>query len=67
LAYAGYDDMRGDKAVVPNYRVMPDVIAAPQHNVIAHSNEGLHHIILKNKTMFTQEDILPDKCARTDV
>src|SRR5262249_49402172 len=60
-------DMRGDKAMSADSRVMADVIAAPKDDIVADLNERLNHIILKDETMFAHFDIAPNKGARADI
>lgn len=56
-----HDDMRCEKAVIPNGRVVANVISTPHDDVIANCYEGLDRIILKNEAMLANSRVRPDK------
>ena len=44
--------MRRDKNIILNDRLMPDVIAAPQNDVVADFDFVLDDVVFENKTVF---------------
>src|SRR4029077_20146803 len=49
----GDHDMRCDEAVVADGRMMTDMIATPQRDVVANSDKRLNGIVFENEAVFT--------------
>ena len=46
-----HNNLRRNEAVVPNGRVMADVVSAPDHDIAADRNEWLNRVVLKDETV----------------
>ena len=64
LTEARKNDMRGKEHVVADLRMMADMIAAPQHDVVAERNEGLHDVVLEDEAVLAEPDVAPHEGAR---
>jgi hypothetical protein len=58
--------MRGDEAIAADPRVMADVIAAPEHDVIAERDERLDDVVLEDEAMLSDPRVVPDHRLRAD-
>src|SRR5262249_33952385 len=67
VAESGNDDVRRNETVIANLRMMSDVIAAPEHDVIADGHKRLKHVVLEDETMLADLRVPPDKRVRADV
>ena len=47
----GHDDVRRDKAVVLDHRVVTDVVPAPHRNVAADLDERLNRVVLEDEAV----------------
>lgn len=66
-AKAGDHDMRRDKAVIFDGRMMADMVATPKNYIVTNSNERLHNVVFKNKTMLSDSAITPDERPGADI
>src|SRR5436853_3177970 len=48
-------------------RMMADVVAAPQNDVVPYLSERLHHVVLKDEAVLTDLAVAPDKGMRTNI
>src|ERR1700751_4058902 len=63
---AGDDDMRSDKTVALDDRVVTDVIAAPQRHVVADRGERLDLIVFEDEPMVADATIVENARAPAD-
>lgn len=61
IAPSRYDDMRCEKAVIPNGGVVANVIPTPHDHVVPNFYERLDRIILKNEAMLADNRVRPDE------
>ena len=59
--------MRRNKTMILYFGVMPDMIPAPQHHVMANHHKGLQCIVFKNKTMLSKLHVMPHKGPTADI
>lgn len=67
VAPSGHHHMRCDETVVSDSGMMANVISTPHHYIVADSNERLDRVVLKNKTMLPERDVVPNKSTRTNI
>ena len=59
--------MRRHETVILNRTVMPDMVPAPQDNIVTDRYEWLHNIVFKYKTVLTQIHVSPDEGSGADI
>ena len=59
--------MRCDKAVILDGGMVTDMIATPQGNVIADSDEWLDGIVFEYEAVITDTSVVQQACSRADV
>jgi len=64
---AGDHDMRSNEAMVVNDRVVANVVAAPQGDVVADGDKGLNRVVFEDKAVVAYPAFIQNGRARTDI
>src|SRR5262249_28092281 len=64
---AGYDDVRCDKAVILDRRVVPDMVPAPQGNVVTNPYKRLNGVVFEDETVLAGPVIAQVGATRADI
>jgi hypothetical protein len=60
-------DMRGNKDIILDRRVMADMVAAPQRDVVADPHPRLDRVVFENEAIIAHLEVGEDGRARTDI
>src|SRR5215831_12452400 len=63
----GDHDMRCDEAVVMDNRMVTNMIATPQCDVVANSHKGLNGVVFENEAVFTDPAYVEDGGTGADI